>query len=52
VNPSTPCDEYPNATFGAGPPRLGGNVTGYDQLKSPELPPAVQLSAGFRSVAL
>jgi hypothetical protein len=51
IRPSTLDEEYRRATDGAGPPSDGGTRIGYDQAKSPELPPAVQLPEGARLVA-
>ena len=48
---SIDCDEYDNATDGAPPAGAGGNTNGYDQLKSPELPPTCQRPAGFNDAA-
>lgn len=39
-------------TEGAVPPRAGGRVTGYDQWKLPELPPADQDPVGESEVAV
>jgi hypothetical protein len=36
---------------GAGPPTAGGTRIGYDQLKSPEFPPALHDPDGDRDVA-
>nr|BFE74512.1 hypothetical protein GCM10020092_078130 [Actinoplanes digitatis] len=52
ICPSTDCDEYFSAMSGRGPVASGGTRSGYDQVKSPDGEPPLQVEEAFNGVAV